>query len=54
MPWCGESFTGQDVKQRIYENSFGENNERRCSECNGILAADAVKEHLISERLRTF
>jgi hypothetical protein len=53
-PWCGKDLGADEVKQRIYENNFGKVNERRCPECNGILAAYSVTEKLITDRVRTF
>ena len=49
--WCGKDV---DVIERVHKNDYGEVKERRCSGCNGILAAYLLEDQPVLQEVRIF
>lgn len=49
--WCGKNIL---VTERVHRNDYGEVKERRCPQCNGILAAYLVEDKPVLQEVRVF
>ena len=49
--WCGEKV---DVIEKVLKKDYGEVKERRCSRCEGILAAYLVENEPVLPEVRVF
>ena len=50
-PWCANTVVPQ---VRVFRNDHGDIKERRCPECNKILAAYLDEKRPVLKKVRTF